>query len=67
MNSEDSSKSADDGAKGVNISSSVSTSVENRQDNVHAKSDCDQGMKTIMNTIFAKLNLHFPCQWTFIS
>ncbi|XP_057528008.1 uncharacterized protein LOC130806820 isoform X2 [Amaranthus tricolor] len=43
MNSEDSSKSADDGAKGVNISSSVSTSVENRQDNVHAKSDNEQG------------------------
>ena len=53
MNSEDSSKSADDGAKGVNISSSVSTSVENRQDNVHAKSDNEQGIQTIINQKYA--------------
>ena len=62
MNSEDSSKSADFGAEGVIHTSFVNSGTDYRQDNVHAKSDCDQGMQTIMNTIFAKLNLHFPCQ-----
>lgn len=53
MNSEDSRKSADDGAKVVNISNSVSTSIENRQDDVHAKSDNEQGIQTIVNQKYA--------------
>ena len=58
MYPEESSNAEDDGIEGVNLASSVDTSIENRQDSGHVTYENSQGMQTDINTKFTKNLFH---------
>lgn len=58
MYPEDSSNAEDDGVEGVNLASSVDTSIENRQDSGHVTYENNQGMQADINTKNTKNLFH---------